>query len=877
MSRNNVVQVEFRVTGSGLRDFGVLGQAALNLQNSIGATAGRFAELERASAAASGALANNAQTFEELARSLRLVDTASRQAGASLEGLRGVTEIARNFGPLGAAAGAAADRIGTLVQGAASAGSAIPIVGLAVAAAALQFYAFAKAAEFAVGSVFSLAEATIPKAEALKAALAGLTSVARFKGITAEEATSTVQNLELVKSGLLSVADASTALKNLLAAGFGLKESAVIVERFGDAAAFGKQSALSFGQAVVSGTEGIKNQNSILVDNVGITKNLSVILKEAGFQMEDLSNATKGAAARQALYNGLLKESQGQVGDAARLAASYSGQLAKIDATFTAIEASIGQFFTSNKALNDVLEFVDRSLQLVAKDSAAWGTALAGLLPFVQVGVSLVSVLVGGLASISAALALAIKGIGSADEALGALTGNTELERKGRNLRIAGDDLLKISTDAALVAAKLPGDVGRINESLAKVGQPTGAQSQGISVPDLFNKGLDALIAGARERFAAKQAMQRTELEADIKVNEQARKIQEQYLQILKSGGTQAQALLDQRAAFARKLIAATPGAGPGDDLSARLGEIDQQAATRLAAETERIAKLKRDAARLADPFARGALSDNLDAKLADFKAVNALVTQIEEGFAKLDAAKKVGDQALEINKAITDAKVALDGDNPYVKLFTDAETAIQAFKTKFEGQKDAIQEFTDATRALEAKQTAQLDVSNFLKVADLEEQLRNFRQQAGLDSADTADEINRRIIDRAQQLRLIGDELSAAKFLTGEVAAGRLDVSILNGGQVDEIQRAFETQKDSIEGQKSTAERLTETTVSATNTLVDALKLNNDVLTTQVGNLIKQLNSLEKEIKAKSLIARVDVVAGPQTTVDAVPSGSLP
>ena len=595
MSRNNVVQVEFRVTGSGLRDFGVLGQAALNLQNSIGATAGRFAELERASAAASGALAHNAQTFEELARSLRHVDTASRQAGDSLEGLRGVTEIARNFGPLGAAAGAAADRIGTLVQGAASAGSAIPIVGLAVAAAALQFYAFAKAAEFAVGSVFSLAEATIPKAEALKAALAGLTSVARFKGITAEEATSTVQNLDLVKNGLLSVADASTALKNLLAAGFGLKESAVLVERFGDAAAFGKQSALSFGQAVVSGTEGIKNQNSILVDNVGITKNLSVILKEAGFEMQDLSDATKGAAARQALFNGLLRESQGQVGDAAKLASSYSGQLAKIDATFTAIEASIGQFFTSNKALNDVLAFVDRSLQLISKDSAAWGTALAGLLPILQVGVSVISVLVEALAGVSAAVALAVKGIGSADEALGQLTGNAELEAKGRNLRIAGDDLLKISTDAALVAANLPVDVGKINESLGKIGQPSGAQSQGISIPDLFNKGLDALIAGARQRFAQKQAIQRTELEADIKVNDQARKIQEQYIQILRSGGAQAQALLDQRAAFARRLIAATTGTGPGDDLSARLGEIDQQAASRLAAETERIAKLKRD------------------------------------------------------------------------------------------------------------------------------------------------------------------------------------------------------------------------------------------------------------------------------------------
>jgi hypothetical protein len=41
------------------------------------------------------------------------------------------------------------------------------------------------------------------------------------------------------------------------------------MNRFKDSAAFGRQGALEFGQAIVGATEGIKNGNSALVDNAG--------------------------------------------------------------------------------------------------------------------------------------------------------------------------------------------------------------------------------------------------------------------------------------------------------------------------------------------------------------------------------------------------------------------------------------------------------------------------------------------------------------------------------------------------------------------------------------------------------------------------------
>lgn len=180
-------------------------------------------------------------------------------------------------------------------------------------------------------------------------ALTGLKSTAGAFGVGADEATETVKNLRLVRGGVVSLTEASTALKNLIATGFSLPQAIQLLERFSDTAAFGKQAALGYGQAIQGATEGIKNQNSILVDNVGITKNLSVILKERGFQLEDLSNKQTRASALQALYNGLLEESRAQVGDADKLLNSYTGTIAAQTTAVTLLYNAVGTAIINNQ------------------------------------------------------------------------------------------------------------------------------------------------------------------------------------------------------------------------------------------------------------------------------------------------------------------------------------------------------------------------------------------------------------------------------------------------------------------------------------------------------------------------------------------------
>jgi phage-related protein len=192
-------------------------------------------------------------------------------------------------------------------------------------------------------------------------AFLGLSSVAQAFGTDADAARDAANRLSA--DGLLPLKDSATGLKNLLAAGFNLDESTQLMNAFKDAAAFGRQGALSFGDAVRSATEGVKNGNSILVDNAGITKNLSQILKEAGFSAQDLARASSDAGVRQALLNGILKESAAFAGDANRLTRTYAGTLTAMRTQWDRLLATWGDAITQNAAVSKALQFVAQTFE----------------------------------------------------------------------------------------------------------------------------------------------------------------------------------------------------------------------------------------------------------------------------------------------------------------------------------------------------------------------------------------------------------------------------------------------------------------------------------------------------------------------------------
>jgi uncharacterized membrane protein len=210
------------------------------------------------------------------------------------------------------------------------------------------------AAGVATHSLVGFMDDSVGAANRSQAALTGLSTIARSFGVDADVAKRAAQ--ELAADGLMTVTDSATGLKNLLASGFSLDESITLMKRFKDSAAFGRQSALSFGQAISSATEGIKNGNSILVDNAGVTKNLSIMLTEAGISQAQLGNASSDAGVRQAIFNGILKETNAQAGDAARLADSAAGKQAVWSAQTEILKQKIGA--SLQPALLSLLEVV---------------------------------------------------------------------------------------------------------------------------------------------------------------------------------------------------------------------------------------------------------------------------------------------------------------------------------------------------------------------------------------------------------------------------------------------------------------------------------------------------------------------------------------
>lgn len=174
-------------------------------------------------------------------------------------------------------------------------------------------------------------------------ALLGLERILTAQGRSFGEANAFIK--QYISDGLVPLQDAIVAYKNLAARGYDNKQIEDIMNRFKDAAAFGRQGHLTMGEAIKTGTEGLKNENSILVDNVGITKNVAKMWEDYAKSIGKTRDSLTDAEKRTAEYNGIMKESQFQVGDAIAYTQTYDGQVARLGATFTMIKTNIGEAF----------------------------------------------------------------------------------------------------------------------------------------------------------------------------------------------------------------------------------------------------------------------------------------------------------------------------------------------------------------------------------------------------------------------------------------------------------------------------------------------------------------------------------------------------
>lgn len=208
-------------------------------------------------------------------------------------------------------------------------------------------------------AVLGIAKA-IEQSNEFKNALIGLRSVAGNTGNSISFIED--QAKDLAKDGLIPLIDVSNSLKNLLSKGFSGEEAVRVFKALRDSAAFGRAGQLELGEAIKGATDGIKNENSTLVDNAGITKNLSVIYKEyastIGKTVGQLSEADK----RQAFLTVGLKEAAVFQGDYNKLLNTFSGLTSQTTTGFTYLIAAFGDFITRSPAASELLKVISEGL-----------------------------------------------------------------------------------------------------------------------------------------------------------------------------------------------------------------------------------------------------------------------------------------------------------------------------------------------------------------------------------------------------------------------------------------------------------------------------------------------------------------------------------
>lgn len=200
------------------------------------------------------------------------------------------------------------------------------------------------AGAFAVKTVVDFTKTCVNSASKMQSAFTGLNSIVQGTGNSFSQAQSFIE--KYTADGLVSIEETATAYKNLLSRGYDASQIEDVLSRLKDSAAFGRQASYDLGEAVVTATEGLKNENSILVDNAGVTKNVAKMWEEYAKSIGKSSNNLTQAEKIQAEYNGIMNETRFQVGDAAAYTKTFSGQIQQLKFNFNQMTVAIGKVVT---------------------------------------------------------------------------------------------------------------------------------------------------------------------------------------------------------------------------------------------------------------------------------------------------------------------------------------------------------------------------------------------------------------------------------------------------------------------------------------------------------------------------------------------------
>ena len=228
---------------------------------------------------------------------------------------------------------------------------------------------------FSAAAVVSFGKKCVEVVSETQSAWVGLSSILNGQKKSFSEANRFIQ--DYISDGLVPLNNAVTAYKNLAARGYSTEQIEKTMTALKDAAAFGRQASYSYGDAISTATEGLKNENSILVDNAGVTKNVAKMWEDYAKSIGTTTNALTQQQKIEAEVNGILQETKWQTGDAAKYATTFAGRVAKLSATFTSLKTEIGNVIIP--ILNLFIPAIQTALDALLKFLGLLKTAMASI------------------------------------------------------------------------------------------------------------------------------------------------------------------------------------------------------------------------------------------------------------------------------------------------------------------------------------------------------------------------------------------------------------------------------------------------------------------------------------------------------------------
>lgn len=198
----------------------------------------------------------------------------------------------------------------------------------------------AVAVAFSVTKIIQFGKACIDTATETSNAWIGLNSILTGQGKSFSQAKSFIN--DYISDGLVPLNNAISAYKNLSLRGYNSEQIEKTMNALKNSATFARQSTYSLGEAVQTATEGLKNENSVVVDNAGVTKNVAKMWEDYAKSIGKTTNNLTQQEKIQAEVNGILEETKFQSNDAAIYTKTYAGTVAKMNTAFTNMKIAIG-------------------------------------------------------------------------------------------------------------------------------------------------------------------------------------------------------------------------------------------------------------------------------------------------------------------------------------------------------------------------------------------------------------------------------------------------------------------------------------------------------------------------------------------------------